>query len=127
MTSIEVHPPPYPVDVLQWDVLHPFTYILACSTQNLTVLVGHLWAGEGQTEKKSDRVCQSRLDMRVNTTKPFTSEKKRAALELCEFGMLVSDIRNEFQMPSRVLRRVFSFAKQNPEALIADRKAGCVR
>jgi hypothetical protein len=65
--------------------------------------------------------------MCAKTSKPFSREEKRVAIELWRAKVPLKAIRDQVQMSESTLRRVLAFAKKNPDTLIAGRKVGSGR
>jgi hypothetical protein len=57
-----------------------------------------------------------------HSTKPFSREDKRVAIELWRAKVPLATIRKQLKMSERSLRRILSFAKSNPDAPVAGRK-----
>jgi hypothetical protein len=61
------------------------------------------------------------------TYKHITSEQKRAAIELFKAGVSRKKIWTQLNMSDRSLRKILSYAKQNPDSPIGTRKPGSGR
>jgi hypothetical protein len=57
-----------------------------------------------------------------HSTKPFSREDKRVAIELWRVKVPLATIKKQVKMLERSLRRILSFAKSNPDAPDAGRK-----
>ncbi len=84
------------------------------------------------TEAKGDQLCcVSRfVNMRegkFHTTKPFSKEEKRAAIELRKANVPLKTIRQQLNISERSIHCILSFAKENPHKPIAGRKPGSGR
>jgi ABC-type uncharacterized transport system YnjBCD substrate-binding protein len=53
------------------------------------------------------------------TSKPFSREEKRVAIELWRAKVPLKAIRDQVKMSESTLRRVLAFAKKNPGTLVA--------
>ena len=58
---------------------------------------------------------------------PPTKDVKRAAVELWKASVPLKQIRAQFKIPERSLRRILDDAKKNSDAPIAERKPGSGR
>jgi isocitrate dehydrogenase len=57
-----------------------------------------------------------------HSTKPFSREDKRLAIELWRAKVPLSTIRKQLKMSERSLRRILSVVKSNPDAPVVRRK-----
>jgi hypothetical protein len=62
--------------------------------------------------------------MCAKTSKPFSREEKRVAIELWRAKVPLKAIRDQVKMSESTLRRVLAFVKKNPDTLVAGHKVG---